>query len=402
MSERSERFHLAIALDGAGWHPAAWREPGARPLELFGARYWVDQARSAERGVVDYLTIEDSFTLQSAHPLVADDRTDHVRGRLDAALLAARLAPATAHVGLVPTITTTHTEPFHVGVRVASLDWVSRGRAGWRVQVPRQHDELAQFGRRAELDPRSLLDGGRDDLAAGRFDEAADVVEVGRRLWDSWEDDAEVRDRLTGRFVDRDKLHPIDFVGEHFSVRGPSITPRSPQGQPLVVVLAHVPVAFDLAARGADVVLVTPSDVDDVPRQVEAVRAAEARVGRTGRPLLVHADLVVLLEPSEAAARSALARLDAADGAPLRSDAAVVATTPERLAELLVAWHRAGVDGARLRPARLPRDLDLVADEVAPLLATQGLRPEAYGGHTLRERLGLGRPANRYGTGRAS
>lgn len=398
----SERLHLAVALDGAGWHPAAWREPGARPLELFDARYWVDLARSAERGVVDYLTIEDSFTLQSAHPFVADDRTDHVRGRLDAALLAARLAPATAHVGLVPTITTTHTEPFHVGVRVASLDWVGRGRAGWRVQVQRQHDEVAQFGRRDEPDPRSLPDRDRDDLVARRFDEAADVVEVGRRLWDSWEDDAEVRDRPTGRFVDRDKLHTIDFVGDHFSVRGPSITPRSPQGQPLVVVLAHVPVAFDLAARGADVVLVTPSDVDDIPRQVEAVRAAEARVGRTGRPLLVHADLVVLLEPREAAARSARARLDGADGAPLRSDAAVVATTPEQLAELLVAWHRAGVDGVRLRPARLPRDLDLVADEVAPLLAAQGLRPEAYGGRTLRERLGLERPANRYAAGQAS
>jgi alkanesulfonate monooxygenase SsuD/methylene tetrahydromethanopterin reductase-like flavin-dependent oxidoreductase (luciferase family) len=378
-------LHLGIALDGTGWHPAAWREPDARPAEVFDAGYWIDLARTAERGVVDLVTIEDALTLQSAHPSRPDDRTDQVRGRLDAALLAARLASSTAHVGLVPTVTTTHTEPFHVGVRIASLDWVSRGRAGWRAQVARQPAEVAQFGRRhGPIDPGVLLG------------EAGDAIEVARRLWDSWEDDAEIRDRPTGRFIDRDKVHTIDFEGPHFSVRGPSITPRPPQGQPVVVVLAHGREVYELAARGADVVLVTPHGEDDVRAVVREVRAAEAAVGRTGAPLLVHADLLVLLEDDADAARATLAGLDDLDGRPLRSDAAVVTADPAALADLLARWGAAGVDGFRLRPARIPRDLEAIVDRVVPLLEARGLRPDAYGSGTLRQRLALDRPASRY------
>ncbi|MBV9952476.1 MAG: LLM class flavin-dependent oxidoreductase, partial [Acidimicrobiia bacterium] len=127
--------HLAIALDGAGWHPTAWRERSAHPTQMFDPRYWVDLVLTAERGGADIVTFEDAFTLQSADPFRPDERTDQVRGRLDASLVACRVAPATERIGLVPTVTTTHTEPFHVAHRIAALDWVSRGRAGWRVQV---------------------------------------------------------------------------------------------------------------------------------------------------------------------------------------------------------------------------------------------------------------------------
>lgn len=107
------------------------------------------------------------------------------------------------------------------------------------------------FGRRTGFDAPDV-----DDL----FDEAADAVEVVRRLWDSWEDDAIIRDVATGRYVDRDKLHYIDFVDKHFSVKGPSITPRPPQGQPVVAALAHAPRIYEFAARSADIVFVTPTD----------------------------------------------------------------------------------------------------------------------------------------------
>ncbi|QXC60864.1 LLM class flavin-dependent oxidoreductase [Aquihabitans sp. G128] len=393
----TEHLHLAVALDGAGWHPAAWRLPDARPGDLFDAAYWVDLAQAAERGGLDLLTIEDAFTLQSDHPFRPDDRTDQVRGRLDAALVATRIAPATTHIGLVPTVTTTHTEPFHVATKVASLDWVSGGRAGWRVQVLRQQAEVDQFGRRVLLD-RSQVASPEDRQALSRplFDEAADAVEVSRRLWDSWEDDAEIRDRPTGRFIDREKLHHIDFEGEHFSVRGPSITPRSPQGQPLVVVLAHHVVPYELAARSADVVFTTPHDAAGAAAIVAEVRAAEERVGREGRPLLVHADLLVLLEADRGRAEAARAELDELDGRAWRSDAEIVATDPEGLADLLADWQAAGIEGFRLRPARLPTDLDAIADALVPVLRARGLRPAGYGPGTLRERLGLGRPPSRY------
>src|SRR5580700_1561131 len=110
--DESALLHLAVALDGAGWHPAAWREQRARPQELLTARYWVDVIGEAERGLLDFVTIEDALTLQSGRHGAADPRSDQVRGRLDAVLIAARVAPVTSHIGLVPTVVVTHTEPF--------------------------------------------------------------------------------------------------------------------------------------------------------------------------------------------------------------------------------------------------------------------------------------------------
>src|SRR5690349_1181977 len=250
--------HLALALDGAGWHPAAWREPDAEPDRLFDPRRWVEIVQEAERGLLDFVTIEDSLALQDAGYGPAEPRTDQVRGRLDAVLLAARIGPLTSHIGIVPTATTTHTEPFHLSKAIATLDYVTSGRAGWRVQVSARAAEAAHFGRR-DLSGFSLEAYRSGEPAAVQqlsdlFDEAADAVEVVRRLWDSWEDDAIIRDAATGRFVDRDKLHYIDFEGRFFSVKGPSIVPRPPQGQPLVVALAHSRVPIEFAARSADVV----------------------------------------------------------------------------------------------------------------------------------------------------
>ena len=115
-------LHLAVALDGTGWHPASWREPLARPTETLSPRYWTDLVIQAERGLLDFATIEDGLTLQSDHPFRPDDRIDQVRGRLDAVLIAARVAPRTRHIGLVPTVVATHTEPFHASKAIATLD----------------------------------------------------------------------------------------------------------------------------------------------------------------------------------------------------------------------------------------------------------------------------------------
>src|SRR6478735_2314783 len=127
MSERPTTPIVAVALDGTGWHPAAWREDAARPDALTDGAYWVDLARRAEEGVVDLVTFEDSFGVP-ADPRddPAGERTDRVRVRLDAELIAARVAPVTDHIGLVPVVTTTHTEPFHVSKALATLDHTSR------------------------------------------------------------------------------------------------------------------------------------------------------------------------------------------------------------------------------------------------------------------------------------
>jgi len=382
-------MHLSVALDGAGWHPAAWREPRARPAELLTGRYWTDVIAEAERGLLDFVTIEDGFTLQST-------RTDRVAGRLDAVLIAARAAPLTRHIGLIPTVVVTHTEPFHISKAIATLDYVSNGRAGLRVRVSASPDEAAHFGRR--VFPRIAL-ADRDDPAArqlvtGLFDEAADYVEVVRRLWDSWEDDAEIRDVASGRFVDRGKLHYIDFSGDYFSVKGPSITPRPPQGQPVVAALAHGDPACQLIGSVADIGFVTPGDAGHAAQIVAGIRA----VSRAHDPILL-GDLVVFLGPSVAAAADRKARLDELAGFVYTSDATVFTGTPAQLASLLIEWQQAGLSGFRLRPGGIPGDLEAITRELVPELQRRGAFRTSYQAGTLRGRLGLGRPASRYAAG---
>jgi alkanesulfonate monooxygenase SsuD/methylene tetrahydromethanopterin reductase-like flavin-dependent oxidoreductase (luciferase family) len=398
MPDQSPHLHLAVALDGAGWHPAAWREPGARPEQLLSAGYWADLVAEAERGLLDLVTIEDSLSLQSEAFDGPDRRTDRVRGRLDAVLIAARIAPLSRHIGLVPVAVVTHTEPFHLSKAIATLDYVSGGRAGVQVRVSVRRDEWAHFGRRVPPDirPDNLDDPGTRRADADHFDEAADYVEVLRRLWDSWEDDAEIRDVATGRFIDRDRLHYIDFVGRWFSVKGPSITPRPPQGQPIVAALAHRAEPYRLAARAADIAFVTPHSLADARSIVEQIRQAEVDAVRAGEPVRVVADLVVFLDETAAAARNRKARLDERAGAAYTSDAATFTGTPAQLADLLVEWQGAGLSGFRLRPAVLPHDLAQISRGLVPELQRRGAFRPSYRDDTLRGLLGLPRPANRY------
>jgi alkanesulfonate monooxygenase SsuD/methylene tetrahydromethanopterin reductase-like flavin-dependent oxidoreductase (luciferase family) len=354
----TEHLHLAVALDGYGWHPEAWRHT-AEPTPVTSGRYWAGLATTAERGLLDFVTFDDALTAQRRRRPEIEPRW--LAGRPDAVLVAARVAPATKHIGLIPVATVTHTEPFHVSKAIATLDFVSHGRAGWQVRVSGSAHEAELFGR-------------RDVSGVDLFDEASDAVEVARRLWDSWEDDAVIRDVATGRFVDRDKLHYIDFTGKYFSVKGPSITPRPPQGQPVVAALAHATPIYEFASRSADLVFITPQDD-------ESLRAILAEVAG----LRVYADLYVTFSGV----------VDA------RSDALVFDGTPAELVDLLLHWQQSGVNGVRLRPAVHATDLPVIVDDVVPLLQQAGRFRTAYtDGETLRARLGLPVAENRYARSR--
>ena len=358
----SDQLHLGVALDGYGWDPQAWRAtlasaPGASALS---GRYWSDIAATAERGLLDFLTIDDSLMPQPGRREPIDPK--RLAGRGDAVLVAARIAPATRHIGLIPVATVTHTEPFHISKAIATLDYVSHGRAGWQPRVSSTAHEAALFGR-------------RDVPSDGLFEEAVDYVEVVRRLWDSWEDDAIIRDAATGRYVDIDKLHYIDFAGKYFSVKGPSITPRPPQGQPVVAALAHLGPVYEFAAASADLVFITPKDDASLRGMLDEVSAAG------GARLKVYADVLVSF---------------GGVGDP-RSDALNFTGTATELVELMLQWRRLGIDGARLRPAINATDLPVIVDEVVPLLQRAGRFRTGYAdGETLRERLGLPVAPNRY------
>ncbi|MFJ3727975.1 LLM class flavin-dependent oxidoreductase [Streptomyces sp. NPDC090045] len=381
----SESLHLAVALDGAGRHPAAWREPGARPGEIFTARYWADAVAEAEAGLLDFVSFEDSLALQSSSADGPDGRTDQVRGRLDAVLTAARVAPLTRHIGLVPAVTATHTEPFHISKAIATLDHVSRGRAGLQIQVSQLAYEARHFGRRAVPLPE-----------ADSYEEAADHIEVIRRLWDSWDDDAEIRDVATGRFVDRDKLHHIDFEGRHFSVRGPSITPRPPQGQPVVGASGAGEASYALVARSTDVGYVAAHDGDGARAAVAAIRRAREATGLAAQPLHLFGDLTVFLDEDAPAAAARLERLDLLAGASYGGGGAVFGGSPGQLADLLLERRETGLSGFLLRPGVIARDLPAITRGLVPELQRRGVFRRAYEADTLRGLLGLERPAGRY------
>ena len=356
----SAQLHLGVAIDAAGHHPAAWRVSAAEPAALFTAGHYLAQARLAEAASLDFVTLDDTLAPQPGG-------VDVVRGRLDALLTLSAIAPVTSGIGLIPTVTTTHTEPFHVSTSVATLDYASHGRAGVLAVPSRSDAEAAHFGRRPAP--------AEEDAEA----ENAEVVDVIARLWDSWEDGAIVRDAATGRFIDRDRLHYVDFEGRYFSVKGPSITPRPPQGHPVTVVYGDSPHAV-----AADVVLTRANDL-------EGVRAAVARFPGAK----VFATVAITLAETEQAAWDRQRALDAL--IPFEPEGLAFVGSSAQLATELPKWAaETGVAGFHVRPAVLPDDLELFTGEVVPALRAAGAFRGGYAGATLREHLGLDAVANQY------
>lgn len=269
--------------------------------------------------------------------------------RLDAVSRAAFVATLTDRLGLAATSNVTTAEPFHLAAQLASLDHASHGRAAWVVGADGSAEALATVGG-SRLAPAAL------------HHEVADVVEVVRRLWDSWDDDAVVKDVATGRYLDPGKVHHVDFTGKRFSVKGPLITPRPPQGRPVVL-------AADALAEAArpDIVLVGGTGLDDVRD-----RAARARA--TAAPL-VFAEVE--------------AGLGAAGHRPRRDRLRYTGSAPG-LTELL-GWLATSVDGVRLHLADLAADLPVLAGAVLPALRAEGLFVPPEPGATLRASLGLPR-----------
>lgn len=357
---RSPRpLHLAVELDGAGSHPAAWRVWGHPPADLLSPRVLESTVDTAEAA---------GFTLITLSDRVAPGDGAHPAGRLDAGARASFVASTTGRIGLAPTVQALTTEPFHLATQLASLDHASRGRAAWVVGSDNSVDGNGAVG----YEPRSA-DAARNEVR--------DVVDLARRLWDSWEDGAVIRDAATGRYLDPAKVHHVRFSGEFFDVVGPLITPRSPQGQ--IVVLG----AADLGVTDLlDIVLLSEPDV----AAIEAAAAAQ--------PALTFAEIEVVLDTPAESAQSRLARLEAHSPWPDRGRLRFAGAAAD-FVDLLRSLAGT-VDGVRIHPAVATTDLAVLRDAVVPGLAELHHAPRV--GATLRESLGLERPLSRYAASVAS
>jgi luciferase-like monooxygenase len=338
---------LALEIDGAGAHPAAWRRARPAPDQLLSPQRLRAVAQVAERAGFTAVTIDDDLLPPGRHP-------DPV-GRIGAVERAAFVAEATSVLSVVPVVSTTHTEPFHVSTQIASIDHISAGRAGWIVGTSADPDSARAWGR-PPADP---------------VREAADSVRVVGDLWDSWEDGAVIRDVRTSRYLDRERIHYVDFAGATYSVKGPAIVPRPPQGRPVVFAPDGL-----LPPGLADVALVP------VPGRGTAVRTV--------------ADIEVALDsPDEAAAARIKALGPWPDGARLRyiGDPAGFVRLIQDIAGV--------VDGVRIHPLVLDEELATLSAYVIPALVIAGTFSRPLPATTLRSRLGLSRPESRFARGAA-
>jgi alkanesulfonate monooxygenase SsuD/methylene tetrahydromethanopterin reductase-like flavin-dependent oxidoreductase (luciferase family) len=369
---------LLLELDGSGSHPAAWRATGTAPASVLTPARLRAVVLAAETAGFHAATFSDAQ--------LPDDASTDTAARLNALQRAAFTGPITRSIALIPEVDTVYTEPFHVSTQLASLDYVSGGRAGWLVAASTSPADAAAVGRNAV---------GTDRAAQ----EAGDSIEVSRRLWDSWEDDAVIRDVPTGRYLDVDKLHYADFHstsgpdGRSYSVKGPSIIPRPLQGQLPVLAPAGLLTPEAVAGGGADALLVSAPTPELLAAEITASRdTLTAASGPQGGPALI-AELDVVLDSRGQSAAGRLARLDS--HAPWESPRARFVGTAAELTGLLEEVL-AVADGIRLHPAVLDTDLEELATLVLPELRRRGVLAPLQRDATFREQLGLSRPASRY------
>jgi alkanesulfonate monooxygenase SsuD/methylene tetrahydromethanopterin reductase-like flavin-dependent oxidoreductase (luciferase family) len=359
---RTRPGFLALDLDNDGAHPAAWRASSHPPDELLTGARIRELVRDAEAAGFHLATFSDG-------PLPADG--PDVPGRLDALQRAAFAAPLTRRIALAPVADVVFTEPFHVATQLASLDHICSGRAGWIVSASGTAAEGAAVGRQ-EVTGEALRR------------EAADVVEVSRGLWDSWEDDAVIRDVATGRYLDSSKLHYADFTGATFSVKGPAIIPRPPQGRlPVLAPFGLLP------AADVDAALVSARTLAQLVEAAEAARAVGAKA--------VIAELEVVLDARGRPAQDRLAELDAHTPwtSPRTRFVGAAPDLADQIAQLLTV-----VDGIRILPAVLDVDLPELHHTVLPALRRRNLLTDQPADATFWSLLGRGRPANHYTTAR--
>ncbi len=463
-------LHLGYKYRANGSHPAGWRYAGAAAGLAFEADYVLAAARTAEDAKLDFFFLGDRLATGADYQFT----NTSVIARPEPFTVAGYLATKTNRIGLAVTANTTYSEPFNIARLTASLDHITAGRAAWDAATGADPRAAANFSRDRH--------GDTDE----RYDRADEFVSLVRRLWDTWEDGAFIRNKETGEFVDAALIHSLEHFGPTFQVRGPLNLSRPPQGHPVVLHTIACDRSRQLAAREADVVFSPATTVDEALRDTADVRDRATALSRNPAHLLVFPGLIPVVGSDLEEARAIHDQLNelivldedirlgragadgwrqaeapappGADQGPGRrnlgtlsqrlgfdvTDAAPDAVVPENapaasaegrrllaaaatrsgrtagqdliwrdvlyahvwgghvvvggpveIADYIQRWVRAGAcDGFTIESAFLPGQLDAFTSLVVPELRSRGLFRTEYAGTTLREHLGLPRPAN--------
>lgn len=441
MSEKKKQLHLGAFMRPVSLHTGAWRYPGSYPDANFNFAHMVSFAQKLEAAKFDAFFMADHLAVLNM-PVEALKRSHTVTSFEPFTLLSA-LAAVTSKIGLVATASTTYDQPYHIARRFASLDHISGGRAGWNIVTTANPDAAKNFG----------LDEHADH--GDRYTRAREFYDVVTGLWDSFADDAFLRDVENGVYVDPEKIHVLDHKGPELQVRGPLNIARSPQGWPVIVQAGQSEPGRQLAAETAEVVFCAPRDLEagkafyaDIRRRTEAAgrnpgqikllpaafvvigdTAEDAQAKRLKLDSLVNyessiASLSISLgtdaskfEPdaplpadipetnASKSSREGVLKLAASEGLTVRqlaqryggySGLAFVGTA-ESVADEMETWlEEEGSDGFNVVFPFLPQGLDDVVERLIPELQRRGIFRNDYEGTTLRQHLGLPRPENKF------
>lgn len=285
------QLHLNLFINSRGHHEASWRHPASTELPLTDIRYYVACAQKAEAAKFDSIFLADLLALP-------DDAVSAARCWLEPVTTLASLAMVTSRIGLIATASSTYWEPYNLARQFASIDHVSGGRAGWNIVT--------------SFSPATGRNFGRDDSPdhSLRYEMGEEFVTVAKALWDSWGDDAVLDDRAGGIYLNRDRVHPIDYAGSHYKVAGPMNLPRSPQGRPVLVQAGSSEEGMSFAARHAEAVFTAHLEKRTAQDFYRDLKARVVAAGRPADQALVLPGLSPMIAGTEAEARRLAQELD--------------------------------------------------------------------------------------------
>ncbi|MEK1943342.1 MAG: LLM class flavin-dependent oxidoreductase [Pseudomonas sp.] len=440
MSQHPRQLSLGAFLMAGGHHIAAWRHPDVQANPLDFASY-KRTAQIAEAACFDAIFVADSVAAST--DAIASHTSRSVY--FEPLTLLSALSAVTERIGLISTVTTSYNEPYHVARKFASLDHLSGGRSGWNLVTSDAAAEAYNFGRDAHI-PH-----------AERYARAREFHQVVTGLWDSWADDAFLRDKQAGQFYDPAKLHVLNHSGEHFKVQGPLNVARSPQGRPVIVQAGSSETGRELAAETAEVVFTAQTSLAKAQAFYADLKGRLGKFGRSEESLKIMPGVFIVVGQSNQEAREKfeqfqelvepqvgvallgrmlgnfdlsgypldgplpdlpltengqqsrqklLTELAGAENLTLaqlgrriaggRGHYSLIGTASE-IADELQAWFEGrAADGFNVLVPHLPAGLEDVANYVVPELQRRGLFRSQYQGTTLREHLGLSRPGNQF------
>src|SRR4029078_9160870 len=290
MARPKAELRLGAFFNPTGHHVASWRHERSQADAGINFKHYVEIAQTAERGKFDMIFLADNVCVREAK-MEALSRSAQYIANFEPITLISALAAVTNRIGLTCTASTSYNEPFHVARKFASLDHISGGRAGWNLVTSGQAVEARNFGRDQHYEH------------AERYRRANEFAEIVVALWDSWDDDAFMRDKDSGQFFDPAKMHFLNHVGQHFKVRGPLNIPRSPQGHPVIVQAGTSDDGMDVAARFAEVIFSANLTMDTCQKYFKEVKTrAQDKFGRNPDHLKVMPGLSVYVGRTEAEA----------------------------------------------------------------------------------------------------